>query len=104
VQAQQLGAELESAGIDLAIGELAMKGLGLGTVAILKFLRQIVFADPRVSAVIADPEENNLKSLHAFKKAGFTFANTVQLAGEQFQRRVVRMDRTTMDRTRIDRT
>jgi len=92
--AQQLGVEPASAGIDLAIGELAMTGLGLGPVAILEFLRQIVFADPRVSAVITDPEESNLRSLHAFKKAGFTFANTVQLAGEHCQRRVVRMDRT----------
>jgi aminoglycoside 6'-N-acetyltransferase len=102
--AQQLGAEPASAGIDLAIGEVAMTGLGLGPVAILEFLRQIVFAEPRVNAVITDPEENNLRSLHAFKKAGFTFANTVQLAGEQFQRRVVRTDRTGMDRTGTDRT
>ena len=102
--AQQLGVEPSSAGIDLAIGELAMTGLGLGPVAILEFLTQIVFADPRVSAVITDPEENNLRSLHAFKKAGFAFANTVQLAGEQFQRRIVRMDRIGMDRTCMDRT
>ena len=76
-----------------------MTGLGLRPVAILEFLRQIVFADPRVIAVITDPEENNLRSLRAFEKAGFTLANTVQLAGEHFQRRVVRMDRTCMDRT-----
>jgi aminoglycoside 6'-N-acetyltransferase len=101
--ARQLSAEPASAGIDLAIGELAMTGLGLGPVAILEFVRQIVFADPRVSAVITDPEENNIRSLRAFKKAGFTFANMVQLEGEHFQRRVVRMDRKCMDRTCIDR-
>jgi aminoglycoside 6'-N-acetyltransferase len=91
--ARQLGAELASAGIDLAIGELAMTGLGLGPLAIRDFLKQIVFSDPRVSAVITDPEESNLRSLRAFKKAGFTLANTVQVAGEPFKRRVVRMDR-----------
>ncbi len=91
--ARQLRAELASAGIDLAIGERAMTGLGLGPVAILEFLRQIVFADTRVSTVITDPEESNLRSLRAFKKAGFTLANTVQLAGEHFKRRIVRMDR-----------
>jgi len=91
--ALQLRAELASAGVDLAIGELAMTGLGLGPVAIREFLRQIVFADPGVSAVITDPEEGNLRSLRAFQKAGFAVTNIVQLAGETFKRRVVRMDR-----------
>jgi aminoglycoside 6'-N-acetyltransferase len=91
--ALQLGAELSSAGIDLAIGELKMTGLGLGTVAIRQFLRQTVFADPSLSAVITDPEDANFASLRAFQKAGFTVTSTVQLAGENFNRRVVRMDR-----------
>jgi len=69
--ALRLGAELASAGIDFAIGEPAMTGLGLGPFAICEFLRQIVFADPSVSAVITDPEEGNLSSLRAFRKAGF---------------------------------
>jgi aminoglycoside 6'-N-acetyltransferase len=91
--ARQLGADLDSAGIDLAIGELAMTGLGLGPIAICEFLRQIVFADPSVNAVINDPEESNVRSLRAFEKAGFAVTGTVQLAGENFKRRVVRMDR-----------
>jgi RimJ/RimL family protein N-acetyltransferase len=91
--AVQLGAEFSSPGIDLAIGELAMMGLGLGPFAIREFLRQIVFADASVSAVITDPEEGNLRSLRAFEKAGFTVTGTVQLMGENFNRRVVRMDR-----------
>ena len=91
--ALQLRAELISAGIDLAIGEHAITGLGLGPAAICEFLSRIVFADPRVSAVIADPEVGNLRSLRAFEKAGFVVTNTVQLAGEGFQRRVVRKDR-----------
>jgi RimJ/RimL family protein N-acetyltransferase len=91
--AVQLGAELSSAGIDLAIGELAMTGLGLGPFAIREFLSQIVFADASVSAVITDPEESNLGSLRAFEKAGFMVTSTIQLMGENFNRRVVRMDR-----------
>ena len=98
--ALQLRAELPSAGIDLAIGELAMTGLGLGPVAIYEFLRQIVFADPSVSAVITDPEEGNLRSLRAFEKAGFTVTNTVQLPGENFKRRVVRISREHSDQLR----
>lgn len=91
--ARQLGAEPASAGIDLAIGDPAMTGLGLGPVAIREFLSQIVFADPSVSAVITDPEERNHRSLRAFEKAGFTVTNTVQLAGENVKRQVVRIGR-----------
>ena len=91
--ARQLGAELTSAGIDLAIGEQALTGLGLGSAAIREFLTKIVFADLSVSAVITDPEEGNLRSLRAFEKAGFKEMGTVQLAGENFKRRVVRLDR-----------
>lgn len=91
--ARQLSAEPASAGIDLAIGELAITGLGLGPIAIRDFLKQIVFADPSVRAVITDPEETNLRSLRAFQKAGFILANAVRLTGENFQRRIVRKDR-----------
>ena len=88
----QLGVEPGSAGIDLAIGELALTGRGVGPVAICEFLRQIVFQDSRVSAVITDPEVGNLRSLRAFEKAGFAETETVQLAGENVRRRVVRLD------------
>lgn len=90
--ARQLGAELASAGIDLAIGELAMTGRGFGPAAICQFVREIVFANTSVSAVITDPEEANARSLRAFEKAGFTLMNTVQLVGENFKRRVVRLN------------
>jgi aminoglycoside 6'-N-acetyltransferase len=93
LHAIKLGAELTSAGIDLAIGDYAMTGLGLGPAAIREFLKQIVFADPSVSAVITDPEEGNLRSLRAFEKAGFAVTKRVQLAGENFKRRVVRLNR-----------
>ena len=91
--AAQINAELTSAGIDLAIGEIAMTGVGLGPLAIGEFIEKIIFADASVSAVVTDPEEGNLRSLRAFTKAGFTLADTVQLAGENIKRRVVRMDR-----------
>lgn len=91
--ALQLGAEPTSAGIDLAIGELAMTGLGVGPAAIREFLRRIVFANPGVTAVVTDPEERNFRSLRAFEKAGFQVVNRIQLAGEDCRRQVVRMDR-----------
>jgi aminoglycoside 6'-N-acetyltransferase len=87
--ALQLRAEPASAGIDLAIGEIAMIGLGFGSIAIRAFVEQIVFAGTTISAVITDPSENNLRSLRAFEKAGFTTTNTVQLEGESFKRQVM---------------
>jgi RimJ/RimL family protein N-acetyltransferase len=91
--AGQLGAEPASAGIDLAIGELSMTGLGLGPAAIREFVRQVVFSNPEVRAVVSDPEESNLKSLRAFEKAGFKVVRTVRLPGEGCRRQVVRLDR-----------
>lgn len=92
----QLDAEPLSAGIDLAIGELAMMGLGLGPAAIREFLRQIVFAEKRIESVITDPAEANVRSLRAFEKAGFSVTNKVQLSGETFKRLVVRVNRTSL--------
>ncbi len=91
--ARQVGAEPASAGIDLAIGELKMTGLGLGPVVTREFLNQFVFTNSSICAVVADPEESNLRSLHAFRKAGFNVANTVQLASDGFRRQVVRLPR-----------
>jgi len=91
--ARQLGAAPSSAGIDLAIGEVKMTGLGLGPVAIREFTKQFVFVNRAVCAVVADPEESNLRSLRAFKKAGFRVVKIVQHAGEDSKRQVLRLDR-----------
>ena len=70
-----------------------MTGVGLGRVAIREFVRQVVFSNPEVRAVVSDPEENNLRSLRAFEKAGFKVVRTVRLMGEGCKRQVVRLDR-----------
>jgi hypothetical protein len=67
--------------------------LCLGPVAIREFLGQNVFAGTKISAVITDAAQGNLRSLRAFEKAGFAVTDTVQLSGEDFKRLVVRMDR-----------
>jgi len=91
--ARQLGADPTSAGIDLAIGELEMTGLGLGPVAIREFLKQFVFTNSAIRAVISDPEENNFRSVSAFKKAGFKAVKTVRLVGEGCRRQIMRIVR-----------
>jgi RimJ/RimL family protein N-acetyltransferase len=89
--AQRLGAEPDSAGLDLAIGEQKMMGMGLGPSAIGKFLHEVVFVDTTIAAVISDPEEKNTRSVRAFEKAGFTEVKTVKLRGETCERSVMRL-------------
>ena len=91
--AGKLGAEPGSVGIDFAIGELGMTGSGLGPIAIRQFVRQVVFSASYVRSVVSDPQEDNVRSLRAFEKAGFKVVRTVQLTGEECRRRVVRLDR-----------
>jgi RimJ/RimL family protein N-acetyltransferase len=91
--ARKLDAGPQSAGIDLAIGEANMIGVGLGPQTIRTFLDQFVFSDPAVQTVMTDPEEANVRSLRAFTKAGFSFVKAVQLEGEAFRRHVIQLSR-----------
>ena len=68
---RQLGAALDSAGIDLAIGERDLIGCGLGTKVILNLSTKVIFENSSICSVVADPEERNTQSVGAFKKAGF---------------------------------
>jgi aminoglycoside 6'-N-acetyltransferase len=88
-----LGAEAEAAGIDLAIGEAVMLGLGLGPRAIRAFVESVVFGDPAIVACVSDPQTDNTRSVRAFEKAGFHVVRTVELPGEPATRQVVRYDR-----------
>lgn len=91
--AKLLGAELGSAGIDLAIGELEMTGRGIGPAVIRAFEEDYVFSNGDIGAIVADPSANNGRSIRAFEKAGFIVVDTVRLPNEAFERHVVRGDR-----------
>lgn len=90
--AAQLGAELTSGGVDLALGEVEMLGRGFGSSALRLFVERVVFTHD-VSAVVCDPEVRNTRSLRAFEKSGFKVERTIRLQGEAHDRRVVRLDR-----------
>ena len=91
--ARKLGAGPDSAGIDLAIGDAGMLGIGLGPAAIQAFVNQCIFNDPAIDTVVVDPEERNIRSVRAFTKAGFRLAGAVQLEGEPFSRSVMALTR-----------
>ena len=89
--AAQLEAEPSAAGIDLSIGEASLVGKGIGSSAIRQFVLDVVSAEPGIAAIVADPEERNGRSCRAFEKAGFIPVKTVELAGENVRRRVMRL-------------
>jgi aminoglycoside 6'-N-acetyltransferase len=89
--AAKIGAESDAAGIDLSIGDVSLIGKGIGSRAIREFVRNIVFAQPGVTAVMTDPEERNARSCRAFEKAGFRPVSTVELEGENVRRRIMRL-------------
>jgi aminoglycoside 6'-N-acetyltransferase len=91
--AGQLGADDTAAGLDLAIGEPARLGQGLGTRTLRRFVDEVVFADPAIRACVCDPEADNTRSLRAFAAAGFTTLRRVRRPGEPGDRLVVRRTR-----------
>jgi len=56
----------------IAIGDRAKWGLGIGKRAIRQGLNHAFF-DWRISQVIAKISSDNIRSIHAFEKSGFTF-------------------------------
>jgi aminoglycoside 6'-N-acetyltransferase len=90
--AAQIGAGQDSAGVDLAIGEVDRIGHGIGPRALRAFLDRIVFTNPAIVACITDVQTANHRSLRAFTKAGFTRTHTLQLAGEPYTREIMRFD------------
>jgi aminoglycoside 6'-N-acetyltransferase len=91
--ANRLGADASSAGIDLAIGEIEMTGRGFGPVIIREFGVKYIFVNRDINRIVADPATKNLRSVSAFKKAGFNIVKMVRLADEDFERHVVCLDR-----------
>jgi RimJ/RimL family protein N-acetyltransferase len=81
------------AGVDLFIAEAELVGRGLGTEALKTFVAEIVFADPGIHACIADPDVDNVASLRAFEKAGFTRVREFVDPDDQRPHALVRRDR-----------
>lgn len=81
------------AGVDLFVADEALTGKGLGTEILRSFVRDVVFADPRIVACVADPETGNTASLRAFAKAGFRRIREFDDPGGGTRNVLVRLDR-----------
>lgn len=58
-------------GIDLFIGEEECRNRGLGP-RVIRLMCSYLFNERKADVVVCDPRENNLRSIAAFRKAGFT--------------------------------
>lgn len=85
----------QDAGLDLFIGEPDYLGRGVGSEAVRRFLRQVVFADPEVEGCVLGPAVGNLPAIRCYQKAGFRPLKTVQVPGEpepEFLLRITRKE------------
>lgn len=86
--------EPEAANIDVFIGEPAFLHRGLGPLLLRRFLRDVVFADPRrFPACVIDPYEANAAAIRAYGKAGFRHVRTADVPGERYPIHLMRIER-----------
>ena len=71
------------AAVDVFIGEEPLVHRGFGSGAVQRFVDEIVFADPAVSACVASPVEGNTASIRAFEKAGFVRWKSIRAEGAE---------------------
>jgi aminoglycoside 6'-N-acetyltransferase len=86
-----IGEGPDGAGVDLFIGEEDAVGRGVGPQVLEQFAREIVFANPETTALVATVEEANRRSWRAFEKAGFEHVRDVEEDG--LPHRLMRLER-----------
>jgi ribosomal protein S18 acetylase RimI-like enzyme len=78
--------------MDLFLGEPESLGRNVGSRAIDRFVRDIVFAGEKARACVAGPGEGNLAAIRAFEKAGFRRWRILRTEGSEPEL-VMRRDR-----------
>ncbi|MEX1376202.1 MAG: GNAT family N-acetyltransferase [Eubacteriales bacterium] len=77
---------LETAGIDLFIGEPDFLHKGLGKKILQKFLKEMIFSlYPDITHCTIGPEVENTAAIAAYKKAGFTYLKTADITHKNEQ-------------------
>jgi aminoglycoside 6'-N-acetyltransferase len=80
--ARQVEVPTDSAGVDMFIGEERFLHRGYGSAIMREFLKEIVFADPRIGRCVIDPDERNTIAIRTYEKTGFRYLKTVQVENE----------------------
>jgi aminoglycoside 6'-N-acetyltransferase len=72
----------DAANCDILIGDPRYARRGLGAPLVQKLVAEKIFADPRITRVIIDPEVENRIAIRCYEKAGFRFLRRVDDDGE----------------------
>jgi RimJ/RimL family protein N-acetyltransferase len=93
--AARVGAPQGAAGVDLFIGGPELAYRGLGSSALVLFLRRVVFAQSGVSCCVVGPSPDNKAAIRAYEKAGFRAWKTISgdsLDGAEFLMKIDRVE------------
>ncbi len=63
-------------GLDLFIGEPEWRYRGVGTLAVRKFIDEVVFEMPGIVTCVIDPEPTNMRAIRSYEKVGFVHVRT----------------------------
>jgi RimJ/RimL family protein N-acetyltransferase len=88
-----IGADDQTAGVDLFIGEADYLHQGYGTAALRKFLLEIIFADESFTSCLVGPEPANKAAIRCYEKVGFNFWKTIHVPGEPENEYLMRISR-----------
>lgn len=88
-----VGVENGVAGVDLFLADEALTGRGIGSKAVAEFVASIVFSAADTHACVADPDAENVASLRAFERAGFTRVRNFVDPSDGRLHTLVRVDR-----------
>lgn len=92
----------DAANCDILIGEPDAAHRGLGAPIIREFLRQIVFADGRITSLVIDPMTSNIIAIRAYEKAGFHFRAALPDDGEGHALYLMELARAELDAPRSE--
>jgi aminoglycoside 6'-N-acetyltransferase len=81
------------AGVDILIGEPALLGRHVGSSAIATFTADVVFLQREVERAVAAPQARNLRSVGAFRRAGYAVIAELDVPGDDFPVAVMQCER-----------
>ena len=79
---KHVGADPNSAGLDLFIGESEYLHKGYGSMIINRFLEEVIFSNPLVDKCILGPEPKNICAIKTYEKCGFKWYKTIEIPDE----------------------
>jgi RimJ/RimL family protein N-acetyltransferase len=79
--------------VDLFIGDSEYMGKGFGSLMLLEFIKQVVFADPKVTMCMIGPEPSNKRAIRAYEKVGFKHVQTLIIGDETEETYVMELNK-----------